>query len=98
MDILIPDVGVVGLETLDSILEGILDNENSSSLSDCSTNDQDCKPLIRELSPVPTSPISENGPFAPLTIKTESPDSCSVDAMVSRKVRTKSHKGTVTWI
>ena len=68
----------VGFEAIDSILEGILDNENSSS----SSSEQ---PHFQELSPASSiaSHSSENGPLQCIAIKSELPDSCSVDIMVS---------------
>ena len=87
MDILIPEVGIVGLETLDSILEGILDNENSST----SSSDNQEKNNLQELSPassiIANSPIdsSENETHLRcITIKSELPDSCSVDNIMVR--------------
>ena len=87
MDILIPEVGVVGLETLDSILEGILDNENSSSSSDNLEKNN-----LQELSPassiIANSPIdsseNETSHLRCITIKSELPDSCSVDNIMVR--------------
>ena len=87
MDILIPEVGVVGLETLDSILEGILDNENSNSSS---SDLQEKIPNLQELSPASSSMIAnspadiscnsenETQNLRCITIKSELPDSCSI--------------------
>ena len=89
MDILIPEVGIVGLETLDSILEGILDNENSNSSS---SDLQEKLNSLQELSPasssmIPNSPENsenETQNLRCITIKSELPDSCSVDNIMVR--------------
>ena len=88
MDILIPEVGIVGLETLDSILEGILDNENSStSSSDINQEKNNLQELSPASSIIANSPIdsSENETHLRcITIKSELPDSCSVDNIMVR--------------
>ena len=75
--------GVVGLESLDNILEGILDNDNSSS-DDFSAEHRNEISHSSSPSASPSSENGQNGLLQCIVVKTEIPDSSVRNLMYFR--------------